>query len=59
MASCQEGQAYSVAGMPRNTASASTANLTTTYFMTIFLLQLFYPFMNRLASTVRGQGGYR
>ena len=37
MASCQEGQAYSVAGLARNTASASTANLTTTFFMTISL----------------------
>src|SRR5262249_21973044 len=59
MASCQEGQAYTVAGMARNTASASTANLTTTFFMTIFLLRLFYPFMSRLASTVLCQGGYR
>jgi len=42
MASCQEGQAYSVAGLARNTASASTANLTTTFFMTIFLVRLFY-----------------
>jgi hypothetical protein len=42
MASCQEGQAYSVAGMAENTANASSANFTTTFFMTIFLPPLFY-----------------
>ena len=42
MASFQEGQACTVAGMAHSTVSTTSIHFIATFFMTIFLVLLFY-----------------
>lgn len=53
MASFQEGQACTVAGMAHSTASTTSTHFIAAFFMTIFLVPLFYKSRSSLGACLR------